>query len=129
MPETMRISAKWTVSIPSLSCLSNWIPEFCKNQASPSIFAVRRNLQKFNTVLCVHVLRQVELEIKLKKDSSQKEAQTTAIGSSYLPCANPLRGATLLVEEGEAKLDDFQKVNIAPQELQKVKQKINVSPI
>ena len=32
MPETRRISAKWTVSIPSLSWRSNWMPEFCTNQ-------------------------------------------------------------------------------------------------
>ena len=37
----------------------------------------------------------------------------------YLPCANPLRGAPFLVEEGEAKLNDFQQVNIAPQQLKR----------
>ena len=75
MPETRRISAKWTVSIPSLSWRSNWIPEFCTYQNNQFAYKLSfpQNLQKFNTILCIHVLWQVELEVKLKRDCSQYE--------------------------------------------------------
>ena len=39
----------------------------------------------------------------------------------YLPSANPLWGIALLVEKGEAELNDLQQINIAPQKLWKKK--------
>ena len=45
--------------------------------------------------LYLHVLREIELKVKL-------------------PSTDTIRQISILVKEGEAKLDDFQQVHIAP---------------
>lgn len=55
-----------------------------------------RVLQQFDTVLCVHVLGEVEFEVEL-------------------PCrVRPARGFAVLVQEREAQLDDAQEIDVAP---------------
>ena len=49
------------------------------------------------------------------------------IVSWYLPSANPFWGIALLIEKGEAKLNDLQQINIASQKLWKKKRCLEIS--
>ena len=94
-----------------------------------------RVLEELHTVLSIHVLREIELEVELKKiiswdnrdengsgkgDHGKRILKTRWAGHyyAYLPGANALWHFAISVEESQSQLDDLQEVHIAPQKLQ-----------